>query len=309
MTLIECENYKKCINCNSENLSFEAEGKDYNYETTDKNFIWVSCNECGHFFLKNRPIKKFHKNIYPNTLKNYEEFSDQSLSFKIKNYLTYIHLKKFINSDKRNLSVLDIGCASGMFLDIISSKFKQFSKFDGLDISEAATKKAKEKGYNIFTSLIEDFKFKNNYDLISMFQVIEHVHDPMDVIKKLYKNLNKDGILLIETPNPDCFDRIIFKGYWEGYHIPRHFNLFTIDNFTNKLKEIGFSKVIISRKMQPVHWSISIKHYLKDKKRFKFLYDNIKHTSFFLNIIFSFFDLFQIIFFRKSSNVAYIAVK
>ena len=88
---------------------------------------------------------------------------------------------------------MDIGCASGMFLDVISSKFKQFSNFDGLEISEAAAKKAKEKGYNIFMSLIEDFKFEKSYDLIAMQQVIEHVHDPIDVIKRLFKNLNKDA--------------------------------------------------------------------------------------------------------------------
>jgi len=309
LTLIEFENYKKCINCNSESLSFEAEGRDYSYETTVESFIWMSCNSCGHFFLKNRPAKKFHKNIYPDTLKNYEEFSNKSLSFKIKNYLTYSQLKKFINSHKNDLSVLDIGCASGMFLDIISSKFKQFSNFDGLEISEAAAKKAREKGYNIFMSLIEDFNFKKSYDLIAMQQVIEHVHDPIEVIKRLFKNLNKDGILLIETPNADCFDRIIFKGYWEGYHMPRHFNIFKINNFKNKLKEIGFSKVIINKKIKPVHWTLSIKNYLKDKKRFKFVYNNIKETNLFLNIIFSFFDLFQIIFFRKSSDVAYIAIK
>ena len=305
----ELINYKNCTNCASKNIKFEVKGKDYNYFTLENEFNWFSCNDCGHFFLGNRPNKKIHKHIYPEILKNYDFFSNDSLSFKIKNYLTYIQLKKYINKTKKELAVLDVGCAAGMFLDIIKFKFNQFTNFDGLEISEAASRKAKEKGYNVFNSLIEDFKFTKKYDLISMQQVIEHVHEPEKVIKNIFDNLNNGGILLIETPNPDCFDRKIFKGYWEGYHIPRHFNLFTIPNLKEMLKIIGFSKVIVSRKIKPVHWTISIKHYLKDKKKLSFIHNRISETNTILNIIFSIIDLFQILFFKKSSDVSFIAIK
>ena len=65
-------------------------------------------------------------------------------------------------------------------------------------------------------------------EFITMFHVIEHVKDPKSIIKTLNKLLVPGGHLVIETPNIDSLDAMIFKEtFWGGYHFPRHWHLFT----------------------------------------------------------------------------------
>jgi len=84
---------------------------------------------------------------------------------------------------------------------------------------------------SVVTDAIETLDLPADYyDLIVMQQVIEHVHNPPAVIAKLRSSLRSGGRLVMETPHLWSWDHLLFRSrYWEGYHIPRHFNLWTVD--------------------------------------------------------------------------------
>jgi SAM-dependent methyltransferase len=97
-------------------------------------------------------------------------------------------------------TLLDIGCGEGAFLDLIKNRVPSIELF-GYEINTSAADTAKNKGYRIFDSDI----FKNNdnikFDVITVFQVIEHLKNPIEFLISLRKLLNKDGILIISAPN------------------------------------------------------------------------------------------------------------
>lgn len=302
-----------CYRCGPARSEVVATGTDYQYGTTDEVFNWRSCARCGHHFIDPIPNERSLSIIYPNELGNYDNFdADPGLAFRIKSILDSKSLKAFTSKRKR-ARVLDVGCAAGRLLDIFSRQFTNYTVLHGIEISEAAAKVARKKGYNVFISTIEEAKLSDGfYDTIILQQVIEHVHDPMKVLAKLFKKLRSGGRLIIETPALHTWDHKIFKqGAWEGYHLPRHFNLWLESGMKEDLKKVGFDSVAIKYKLKPVHWTLSIQNILRITKKARWL-DKRLHMNAKLPVemfIFTLVDLLQRTTTGRTSDVQYIATK
>ena len=121
--------------------------------------------------------------------------------------------QKYIESKKNNktLQVVDVGCGNGALLIRIAennSKLGKQIQFRGFDLSESfveySNKAVKYKGLaNVSFSQIdlEKDKIPGGYDLVIMSEVLEHLNNPKQVLKKIYDSLNPGGVLLISTPN------------------------------------------------------------------------------------------------------------
>jgi 2-polyprenyl-3-methyl-5-hydroxy-6-metoxy-1,4-benzoquinol methylase len=103
---------------------------------------------------------------------------------------------------ERPLRFLDIGAASG---EIMKAFEKQGWEVYGIELSESFLQFAKEKRNlkNIYSCEIEDAPFEDNsFDFIHFWHVIEHLRDPIIVLKKIYNWLQPNGRVNIGTPNP-----------------------------------------------------------------------------------------------------------
>ena len=95
-------------------------------------------------------------------------------------------------------TLLDIGCGYGYFLD----KIKNYVKFvAGTEFNDTAIKVCKKKNINIYNSDLSQIDKK--FDMITAFQVLEHVKDVKNFIKNSINRLNTGGVLLFVTPNPE----------------------------------------------------------------------------------------------------------
>ena len=83
----------------------------------------------------------------------------------------------------------------------------------GLELSEQQTEALKLRGYNAFCERVETTNSipTEGIDLITMFHVIEHVADPLDVMTKIFSWLRPGGFLVVETPNTDSLDFRLFS--------------------------------------------------------------------------------------------------
>lgn len=97
-------------------------------------------------------------------------------------------------------SVLEIGCGSGNFLDMIQDVA---GHVEGLDINEDAIRKCRSKGITACKGNIESLN--NTYDFIALFEVLEHLNGLSDIFEKLLARLNPDGRLIIAVPNPEGY--------------------------------------------------------------------------------------------------------
>jgi len=141
---------------------------------------------------------------------------------------------------KKPGKVLDIGASTGVMLDI----FKE-DKWEtwGIEPSESA-KVASEKGHKILRTLFENAKLPDNYfDLVIMNHTLEHLDNPVLVLTKIHKILNKDGILLIDVPNAGGLGSKILGDKWPYRLSEEHKSQFTKESLRKVFEETGF-KVI-----------------------------------------------------------------
>jgi len=303
----------KCVMCNSYENDVLGSGTDYQYYNTDQIFSWLKCKKCNHHYINPLPSNEFLQVLYKG-IGNYGEFdSKPGLAFRVKRYLDKISFKKFVRNDLKELRFLDVGCSPGAMMDIVSNYYTEFKVLDGIEISEEAAFVPKKKGYNVFVGIAEEIKLEQNYyDLIYMQQVIEHLTEPIKVIKNLYNSLRTGGKLVIETPGLFTWDYKLFKkGSWEAYHIPRHLNIWTEEGMYKLLKNSGFNKIQHNYKLRPNHWTLSIQNHLRYKNKFKWFQKRLDmNVRFPLEIIFfTVIEIIQKILTKKTSDVQYITEK
>ncbi|MEK7125824.1 MAG: class I SAM-dependent methyltransferase [Patescibacteria group bacterium] len=111
-------------------------------------------------------------------------------------------IKEHFGGDVENLSVLDIGCASGELLYFLKQDLKTQGKVWGFDISEELVKNAyerfgREAGVNFFVDNAVGFKLTDKFDVITMSSVLSYFNDPYPVLANLLNHLRAGGLALI----------------------------------------------------------------------------------------------------------------
>lgn len=134
--------------------------------------------------------------------------------------------------------VLDVGFGNGRFLE--RARCAGWSA-SGVDLDPLAVRNARIRGLDVRHGGIEAYADQLvSFDVITMSHVIEHVHDPIDVLKKANALLKPGGRLWLDTPNSQSSGHSLFRRNWRGLEPPRHLTLFTWDAMLKALREIGF---------------------------------------------------------------------
>lgn len=242
------ERLTNCPLCKSVHFLNQLVVKDHAH--SKESFSICRCTNCDLWFTNPRPTPKSITAYYDN--ENYISHKDKNTN--IINFL-YKIVRKFTIKEKLNWlkernktpgRLLDFGCGTGHFL--------YASKQNGWDISGIEpNKEARELAkatYNLeIQSELLSLTNKKKYDVITLFHVLEHVHDLKGTIKTLLDLLKKRGILYIAVPNRDAPDSQYYKEDWAALDVPRHlyhFNKKSIENLANK-----YSLKIIDEKPMP----------------------------------------------------------
>ena len=164
------------------------------FRTVDATANLVSCAECGTVFVSPRPSLGDLKEYYSKPSK-YDVWLGQ---IDARDALWKRRLMK-IRRVKRPGKLLDVGTGIGQFLYLAKPEFREV---EGLEISSSAIAIARERyGLNVRQGTIEELDFNTTYDNITLFHVLEHVHDPRFVLEKCKSLLNDNGLLIIAVPN------------------------------------------------------------------------------------------------------------
>jgi SAM-dependent methyltransferase len=114
--------------------------------------------------------------------------------------------------------VVDVGCNDGISLDELRSKFGV--KTIGIEYSESSQAALRQKGHAVYTSLNE--LPENSANLITAFDLIEHLHDPKAFLKDCHRVLVKGGRLLVVTGNQDSWLARHCANHWWYIRFPEH---------------------------------------------------------------------------------------
>jgi len=137
---------------------------------------------------------------------------------RTRKWLSWISSK--LNKPNQEIRLLDVGCSSGPFLTIAS---RLGFKAEGVEPAPQAAQVARSSGLNVHQGFLEDIKFPSNtFDVVTMFEVIEHVKDALLLFNECHRIIKSGGLLMIGTANTDSWTANTMKSRWEYFDISRH---------------------------------------------------------------------------------------
>ncbi len=177
-----------------------------------------------------------------------------------------------LSKRKPNGKLLDVGCSSGGFM--FSARKRGFS-CEGVEINKRTADIATANGFEVFQGFLENAPFnKESFDVINLGDIIEHVNDPRFLLKTCAGLLKPNGIIVISTPNVDCFWSKatlwlyrVFNIPWASATPPHHLFQFNFENLNRLLAEQGFENThqIFSRP-RSLKYELGSLHLLKKWK-------------------------------------------
>ena len=229
--------YTGCPVCSSENIQAQLSAKDHT--VSQKEFPIWHCNACTARFTQDVPGQDDIGAYYASD--NYISHSDTKKGFI--NRLYHLVRQRTLQSKRRLVinetgmmkgEILDIGCGTGAFLHNMQEAGWSTT---GLEPDEAARKKATEL-YKL-EPLASEKLFElapATYHAITMWHVLEHVHDLHAYIKQIETLLAPGGKLFIAVPNYTSHDAAVYKQNWAAYDVPRHLYHFSPQSMEYLLK-------------------------------------------------------------------------
>ncbi|MCL6266643.1 class I SAM-dependent methyltransferase [Flagellimonas myxillae] len=126
-------------------------------------------------------------------------------------------LQLIVNQQVNIKSLLDFGAGTGDFLNVVKQKG---IGVEGVEPNAKARQNAKKKGVELVSE--ENQLRENNFDVITLWHVLEHLPNLDERIAKLASLLAADGLMVIAVPNFKSFDAKYYGSYWAAYDVPRH---------------------------------------------------------------------------------------
>jgi SAM-dependent methyltransferase len=254
-----------CPICGSNNISNKYQLRDFRLDK-EALYSYSECAQCGLVFQ--------NPQISPNTMVthyNQETVYDLPLSLKgIKKTLFNHGLSKrakIIKKFKHSGRLLDIGCGSGAFINFMATNLS--FEVMGTEINKANIEFI-EDHYSLdvrFGDIGElDLPIKQ-FDVITLWDVLEHIHDPKQMILNLNTFLKPDGLLVLRVPNLNSLDSKIFGRFWAGLDAPRHYFIFLENSISKLLDDCGYQIKLIDQSIGGyLNFITSIKFWLTNSE-------------------------------------------
>jgi SAM-dependent methyltransferase len=236
------EKLKQCLICGSEELKLYQ--KCIDYLVSKEEFVLNKCQNCGFVFTSPRPTLEEIGPYYKS--ESYYSHSDSSTSIisSVYNFIRSINIKRKLSLVQKVTgnkgSLLDYGCGAGLF---VKAALKAGWKASGVEPNEDARIVAKKHSLEVESPEYLDSVEENSFDVISLWHVLEHLHDIEKVIQKLKFLLKDDGVLIIAVPNINSWDAKKYKGKWAAYDVPRHLCHFSPETIGMLFAKVGMRVV------------------------------------------------------------------
>ena len=198
----------------------------------DKQYKLYYCTGCESYFFNKDEWEFDLGQYYDQDYHNREEIFTISRHWarQVKRIL------KQLPGRKQTLDILDVGCAAGTFL----LHWDKHHHLFGVELNKKNAQIAQNKGITIHQNFIENVQFDQQFDVVTCYNILEHIPNPGPVLEKLTQILKKEGILAIEVPTIECklYKKLNKKGiHWHMFNPPSHLSYYSrnfLDEFMSR---------------------------------------------------------------------------
>ena len=211
--------FKECPLCSGQEIVDFIAVKDHS--VSKESFTISKCKECTLLFTNPIP----HADEISHYYKSETYISHTNKANNIINFL-YTIVRKFTIKRKLSIlkklggrSLLDIGAGTGLFLEEAS---KAGYEINGVEIDATARKNMSQTVVYQTVESLRNLPEGKTYDIISLWHVLEHLHDLQEQFSKIVQKLKPGGNIIIAVPNSDSWDKCHYQEYWAAWDVPRH---------------------------------------------------------------------------------------
>ena len=275
------ETLLECPVCRNKEFAPFLKCKDYT--VSHETFQLVKCSSCTFVFTNPRPDSNETDKYYQS-----EDYISHSNSSKGVFNFAYQQIRKIAIQGKVKLiaaqnaphkSILDYGSGTGEFLN--SMKTSGWG-CKGIEPSPQA-RELSIANYSLDITETDSLsKFETGeFGVITLWHVLEHVHQLNETVKHLNRVLVNSGCLIIAVPNRESLDAEKYKENWAAYDVPRHLYHFSKDNISSLFSEVGLQlKEVRPMFFDPFYISLLSEQYKNGKKNYiQAIINGIKTTQ------------------------------
>lgn len=224
---------------------------------TGRDYSYAGCPNCGLTFLNPFPSEDELSALYNSEFQLYEEDVKGFVS-RFASLLASSREDVVASAQRKPGKILDIGCGLGVFAERMRERGWDAYGFEiSLDVIRQAKKRLGEN--KVFDNWREIPK--KWFDVITLWHVLEHVQDPVDLIQKIRDSLKVDGWLIIEVPNFGSLSLQVFKKSYVHHSIPVHVLYWSRMSLVRLLRDGKFE---ISKVWYPLIWPLTFSKTLKN---------------------------------------------
>jgi len=221
---VETSTHTNCLLCDHSSLKvLRGYEKDH----------LVRCRKCSFVFSSRIPsaeeLVTFYEGyqranaISPITIKRYHELLDQFEEFRSTG------------------NIIDIGCGDGYFLEV--AKERGWNVF-GVEFTDEALEVCSAKGITMLRGPLEAANYEPDFfDVVTSFEVIEHIYNPRKEVSDIRTILRKDGLFYVTTPNFNSISRSVLGHKWTILNYPEHLSYYTRKTMNRFMKTMRFTKL------------------------------------------------------------------
>lgn len=256
-----------CVLCNSGDEQEVLVGHDRLHGISGT-FRVVKCKNCGLMRTNPRPTREGIGKFYPDNYGPYQTVAPLD-NEKVRPRWKKVARMVFDGYSQKVPPMppgrmLEIGCASGDFLTKMAARGWVV---EGIEFSAAAGDTAQKRGHRVCVATMEKAeRSRADVDLTVGWMVLEHLHDPVNALRKLHKWSNADGWLALSVPDAGSWERRIFGDAWYSWHLPNHLYHYDRRTLVRMLEMTGWEVKKIFWHRNPTNLFKSLKYVCEDRR-------------------------------------------
>jgi 2-polyprenyl-3-methyl-5-hydroxy-6-metoxy-1,4-benzoquinol methylase len=206
----------------------------------------IRCKDCGHTWADiDLPEDQLHR-LYGRRYFHGQEYSDYTIERPQleKNFARRMEVLTGFIDPSRHRRLFELGCAYGFFLNMVRHRF---DTVEGVDISEDAVRFAKD---DLGLPVVQGDLLRTNlgdrhYDVVCMWDVIEHLQRPDAHLEILSRHIGPGGLIALTTGDISSLNARLKRARWRLIHPPTHVHYFTRRSIARMLARFGFDVVCL----------------------------------------------------------------